>query len=99
MEWGIIPLMVSVKYAEWLIKVGGGTDGGAQTRAAKVTGVCQGQISKIFKKRRGDVRIDTLERIANKMDCEIWQLLFAIDTGSLLPPKAPSGSTKKQKDY
>lgn len=84
------------RYREWLIKVGGGVDHGAQTRAAEETGLKQSQISKIINGQgRGKVRLDTLEKIANRMGCTTWYLVWAIETGSLVGPHPHSHDSRR----
>lgn len=84
---GHYAIVMAERYREWLIKIGGGIDRGAQTRAAEETGLAQSQISKIINgQARGKVRIDTLERIAEHMDAPTWRVVWAIETGSLLGP-------------
>ena len=83
--------MISSKLQDWLIKLGGGVDGGAQTRASEITGLSQGYISKILSSEKGiSIGICTLERIATKMEHETWELVWAIETGSLFEPKEPN---------
>ena len=87
---GTIRDMMSRKVREWLIKIGGGVDNGAQTKASKITGLSQGYISKIINSEDGvSIGIGTLQDIATRMGCETWRLVWAIETGSLFPPKEP----------
>ena len=92
--------MMSAKLREWLIKLGDSEVDGTQESLAKTTGLTQGHISKIISgTSRSNARINTIQRIANHMGVEVWRLVWAIETGSLLeqPNPGPRGEDEKPK--
>lgn len=83
------------KFLNWLRKMPTQHGRGEQAEVASETGLSPGFVSRCFKdKRLGDIRISTLERIANHRDCAVWAVVWMIETGTYELP--PSGARRRK---
>jgi transcriptional regulator with XRE-family HTH domain len=83
------------KFLNWLRKMPTTQGHGEQAEVAEMTGLDPSFVSRLFRgKRRGDIGLSTLEKIADHYECSAWAVLWMVETGTYeLPPS--SGRRRK----
>lgn len=59
-----------------------------QSEFARALGVSQGWISKLETgAQKGDLRLSKIQRLADHLDCETWDLVWAMENDAPVPPR------------
>lgn len=61
---------------------------GNQSELARVLGTAQSWVSKLESgEQKGDLRLSMVQRLADRLDCDTWDLIWAMENGSPVPPR------------
>jgi len=74
---------------KWLIALlSGPIFEGNQSELARVLGTAQSWISKLETgEQRGDLRLSMVQRLADRLDCDTWDLIWAMENDARVPPR------------
>lgn len=79
--------MIERKFREWLQKQSIQTKGGTQKEVAERFGLSRSAVNRLLhNKRKGAIRLTTLEKMARARNWTVFELVYCIELGVSEPP-------------